>query len=110
MRLERLVPRLRVARGFVARAVGLLGVARLDDDEGLWLARCSAIHTFGMRMTIDAVFVDRHARVIAVATLKPWRWAARAEACAVLELAAGRACALGLLPGLVLTSTPDDRA
>jgi uncharacterized membrane protein (UPF0127 family) len=110
MRIERLVPRLRVARSFAARAVGLLGKTRLADDEGLWLGRCSAIHTFGMRMAIDVVFIDRHSQVVGVATVKPWRWAARIDARAVLELAAGRADALGLVPGLILTSTPDARA
>lgn len=48
----------RLARGFRAR---LFGLARLDREEagsGLFLPRCSSVHTFGMRFPLDLYFVD----------------------------------------------------
>ena len=49
---------LQVAAGFFPRLLGLIGRDRLEKDEGLWMARCSAIHTFWMRFPIDVVFLD----------------------------------------------------
>ena len=36
-----------------------MGRGRLENNEGLWMARCKAIHTFFMRFPIDVVFLDR---------------------------------------------------
>jgi len=36
---------------------GLLKHAGLAPGEGLWIAPCEAIHTFGMRFPIDVVFL-----------------------------------------------------
>lgn len=50
--------RARLARGFRAR---LFGLARLDREgagSGLFLPRCSSVHTFGMRFPLDLYFVD----------------------------------------------------
>jgi len=72
------------------RAKGLLGRAGIASDEGVLLTPAPAIHTFFMRFPIDAVFVDRDMRVVGVASrLRPWRWARRPRARAVLELSAG---------------------
>lgn len=46
------------ASNFISRLKGLIGRARLGQDEGLWMARCRAIHTFWMRFPIDVVFLD----------------------------------------------------
>lgn len=51
------------ARGFFSRLKGLLGKPIFVDGEGLWMARCRAIHTFGMRFPIDVVFLDRESIV-----------------------------------------------
>lgn len=62
------------AVGFVSRFLGLMGRDRLEKDEGLWMARCRAIHTFWMRFPIDVVFVDRDFIVTrAVKGLRPFR-------------------------------------
>jgi len=50
---------LKEAAGFFQRLVGLMGRGRLENNEGLWMARCRAIHTFCMRFSIDVVFLDR---------------------------------------------------
>jgi uncharacterized membrane protein (UPF0127 family) len=48
------------------RAVGLLGTAKLDADEGLWLEPCSAVHTIDMRTPVDIVLLNAAHRVLAV--------------------------------------------
>ncbi|MCL6595191.1 MAG: DUF192 domain-containing protein [Firmicutes bacterium] len=84
-----------------SRMVGLLGRTSLEPDEGLWLEPCNAVHALGMRMAIDAVYLDREGRVLrVVAPLRPWRLGPLVlRARAVLELAAGAAEAAGVTPG-----------
>jgi len=50
---------LKEAAGFFQRLVGLRGRGRLENHGGLWMARCTAIHTFWMRFPLDVVFLDR---------------------------------------------------
>ena len=84
--------RCEVAAGPVSRARGLLGRNGLAPGEGLLLRPTFSIHTFFMRFPIDAVFIDRGGRVVAVVRrLRPWRAATRLRARAVLELGAGEA-------------------
>jgi uncharacterized membrane protein (UPF0127 family) len=85
------------------RMRGLLGRSALPEDEGLLLRPAPSIHTWFMRFPIDAVFLDRDLRVIATASeVRPWRFAARRGARAVLELAAGEAARRGIRPGMQL--------
>lgn len=83
------------ARDIWARMRGLLGRDSLDSDRALWISPCNSIHTFFMRFSIDAVFVDDDLVVRKVVRgLSPWRlvppvWRARS----VFELAAGQASA-----------------
>jgi uncharacterized protein len=84
----------------VTRLKGLLGRSGLGANEGLLLKPAPAIHTFFMRFPIDAVFVDRDMRVVGVEPeLRPWRWARRKRARAVLELSAGESERRGLRIG-----------
>lgn len=73
------------------RAIGYLGRRTVDAGEGLWFDRCSAIHTLGLRVRIDVVFMDAEQTVIRV--ISP---ASRnriihggARSAAVLELGSG---------------------
>ncbi len=92
--------RLRIATTFVQQARGLLWRAPLRETDALLIPGCRAVHTCGMRYSIDVVFLDATGRVLAVAAgLVPWRFARRRRASAVLELAAGRAAQLGFVPG-----------
>jgi len=93
------------ATGPIARMVGLLGRTRMRADEGMWFDRCSSIHTLGMRMTIDVVFLDEEGVVVAVeAAVKPHRpWVAARGARSVLELAEGNAARQGIAKGMRLT-------
>lgn len=86
---------------FFERFIGLLGRPRVRADEGLWIERCSAIHTIGMRATIDVVFVDSNSCV--VATHSNVRTFSLALTCArakhTIELGGGALKSCDLLPG-----------
>lgn len=57
-----------LASSWVSRMVGLLRHDRLADAEGLIFPGCYSIHTFGMRFAIDAIFIDRQWRIVALKT------------------------------------------
>jgi uncharacterized membrane protein (UPF0127 family) len=79
-----------VAGTSASRKKGLLGVDGLPSGAGLWIAPCEAIHTFGMRMPIDVIFLDRELRVCKLACgVRPWRLSISLKAHSVLELEAG---------------------
>lgn len=72
---------------FVERMLGLLARKKLINDEGLLITPCSSVHTFGMKYTIDVVFLDKELTIVKlVKSLKPWRMAASNTSCIVLEL------------------------
>jgi len=73
-----------------ARMKGWLGRRRLDSGEALWLTPCRAVHTLGMRMPIDVVFLDAWGAVVRIVpALVPGRAVCCLHAASVLELAAG---------------------
>jgi uncharacterized protein len=76
----------------------------LADDEAMWFDWCSAVHTMGMRVAIDVVFLDREGTVIRlVSPAQPWcPWIGARGACNVLELAAGACARIGIEPGMRL--------
>jgi uncharacterized protein len=89
---------LEVARSARARRRGLLG---RDGIEGaLLLTPASAVHTLGMRFTIDVAYLDRTLRVVAVRTMRPGRIGLpRPGARHVLETEAGAMSRWGIRPG-----------
>ena len=79
-----------VEKSFWGKAKGWLGRRQAAPGEGLLLEGCASIHTFGMRFSLDVLFLDRSFRVLkTVRNLKPWRAAACSGAWGVLELPAG---------------------
>ena len=83
-----------VAESFAERARGLIGRTGLVHGTGMLILKCNCIHTFFMRFSIDATFLDRQGRVVRVVrNIRPWRfwiWGGwRADR--VLETAAGGA-------------------
>jgi uncharacterized membrane protein (UPF0127 family) len=75
-----------------SRLRGLLGrkPLRADAQQALWLVPCGGIHTFGMRYSLDVVFLDRAGRVLACRqNVRPWRMRACRGAWQTVELAAG---------------------
>jgi uncharacterized membrane protein (UPF0127 family) len=103
-----LAGRVRRADGWLERTLGFLPRARIDPDEGLWFARCRAVHTLGMRVRLDIVFLDRDGRVLRIAAaVPPGRWhVGEPGADAVAEFAAGFAAARALAVGAVLVLEP----
>lgn len=82
--------RISVAGTSALRKQGLLGLEKLGEGAGIWLAPCEAIHTFGMRIPIDVIFLDRELRVKkAVPGLPPRRIAVAFSAYSVLEIESG---------------------
>jgi 3-hydroxybutyryl-CoA dehydrogenase len=75
----------RVARSPLARLLGLAGLREPPAGAGLLLPRTRSIHTFGMRFTLDLVWLDRAGRVVKIdRAVSPCRvrvcWAAHAVA------------------------------
>lgn len=80
-----------LATSLLDRMRGLLGKRSLPPGQGLLLRPCKGIHTFFMKFPIDAVFLDKENRVIAVYnSLQPNHMTSIHRAAhAVLELPAG---------------------
>ncbi|OGL59827.1 MAG: hypothetical protein A3J27_14425 [Candidatus Tectomicrobia bacterium RIFCSPLOWO2_12_FULL_69_37] len=96
----RLASRVEVADAFFPRLLGLMGRA-LGEGEGLYIAPCASIHTFFMRVPIDAAFLDEEGRAVALfhalAPGRVTRWVPGARG--VLELPAGTLAARGFREG-----------
>jgi uncharacterized membrane protein (UPF0127 family) len=73
------------------RRRGLLKHTGLEPGEGLWIAPCEAVHTFGMKFEIDVVYLDKKKRVLKIReSMKLRRLSACLRAHSVLELPAGQ--------------------
>jgi uncharacterized protein len=71
---EVLAERAMVAETPLARFVGLQGKKLLPPKSGLVLMPNNSIHTFFMRIRIDAIFVSQYGEVVKVGRkLQPWR-------------------------------------
>lgn len=96
-----LADRAELASSFLSRFVGLMGRKHLAFGQGLHIVPCNSIHTFFMRIPIDALFLDAQGAVVRLLpALPPWRitglyFGARS----VLELPAGTASGSGTLEG-----------
>jgi uncharacterized membrane protein (UPF0127 family) len=78
------------ANTVLKRMVGLLNRGKLEKGEGLLLDRCHGIHTFGMRFSIDVLFLDKDFCVIrAVKALPPLRTCIVKKSVYVLEVPVG---------------------
>jgi uncharacterized membrane protein (UPF0127 family)/CheY-like chemotaxis protein len=89
-----------LADGPLARLRGLIGREGLPAGEGLLLGSAPRIHTAFLRFSIDALFLDRELRVLAIATrVRPWRIVSRRRARGVLQLAAGESARCGVQVG-----------
>ncbi len=88
---------------FYSRAKGLLAFSELGDQQGMLFENCKGVHMFGMRFSIDVIFLDSQGNVVkCVRNLAPWRVAFSARAQTTLEVAEGRINALGIRPGINL--------
>ena len=73
------------------QTIGLLGRDALEADSGLWLEPCNSVHTFGMRFSIDVLFLNRKGVAIKTAhRIVPYRIAGLLfQAHIVVELPSG---------------------
>jgi len=103
-----LAQHVRHAANAFSRLRGLLGTRSLAPGHALWLRPCSSIHTLGMRYAIDALFLDKHSKVVKAAQgIRPQRlcWAPLSTR-SVLELPAGVIAQTGVAIGDVLEFSP----
>jgi uncharacterized protein len=69
-----LADKARIANNFFSRLIGLLNRSSLNPGEALIIYPSNSIHSFFMRFTFDAVFLDRNRQVIAlIPSFKPFR-------------------------------------
>lgn len=90
----------RLADNFWRRLKGLLGTNSLPDRHGLIIKPCSSVHTFGMRYSIDVLFMDgNHCIIKIVENMPPGKGSMAAGSKYVIELPAGTAretaCSVG---------------
>ena len=73
------------------RMVGLLATPHPDANLACWLVPCNAIHTFGMKYAIDALFLNKKNKIVAIKrNLKPNRFSPIVRgAHSVVELVSG---------------------
>lgn len=85
------IARVQLALTFGRRCSGLLGRAPPGPGYAMYLAPCSAVHTWGMRFALDLIFVARDGRLVRVVPgVRPWRMVRGGRrAWGVLELQAG---------------------
>lgn len=55
-----------VADTSAKRRTGLLKHTSLPPGEGLWIAPCEGVHTWGMKFPIDVVFLSKKRQVIKI--------------------------------------------
>lgn len=76
-----------VAQTVISRLLGLSHLDYCEAGEGLLIPRCSAVHTFGMRFTLDLLFLDRSLRPLRRAVdVGPGRFICHSGSWAVLEV------------------------
>ncbi len=91
-----------IADTFWSRFKGLMLRKSLPAGRGLFLKKTNSIHMCFMRFPIDAVYFDKHGKVVKVVSdLPPWIGISvcfRAKDC--LEMKAGEAKRLGIAVGM----------
>ena len=89
-----LADRAGVANTSKARRTGLLKHQSLEPGDGLWIAPCEAVHTFGMKFPIDVLYLNKKRKVIKIReNMVRSRVSFCLRAHSVLELPAGTCAA-----------------
>lgn len=92
--------RVKVARRFVERAIGVGCNPSWLQFDVLWLPQCRAVHGLGVCRSIDVVFTDETGVVVRVlASWRPGRIAWHRQAAHVWEMSAGSAALRGICRG-----------
>ena len=88
------------------RRSGLKNLPALPSDAGLGIAPCEALHAFGMRIAIDALFLDKDFRVRKIRSgFARRKLAVCMRAYSLLELAPGVAADVSTRVGAQLEFT-----
>lgn len=84
---------IKIADNFFTRLKGLMGKteAQIKDMGGLLIKPCGQIHTFGMKASIDVIYVDKKYKIVQMnKKIKPRKCCRRVKgAYAVIELPPG---------------------
>ncbi|MGI6685614.1 MAG: DUF192 domain-containing protein [Bacillota bacterium] len=92
--------KIKYAGSFFLRLKGLLFCKSLSPGEGLFLDPCSSVHSFGMKIIIDVVFLDEKFRVLKIVPqMKANQVVSQKRARYVLELKEGTISKLGISVG-----------
>jgi len=95
-----LADRADIADTSAKRRTGLLKHTSLEPGEGLWIAPCEGVHTFGMKFPIDVIFLSRKKQVLKTRpAMVKRRIAFSLRAYSVLELPAGTLAETGTVAG-----------
>ena len=82
------------------RLIGLSKHSGLEPGEGLWIAPCEGVHTFGMKFPIDVIFLSKKKVVLKTRPdMGKRRLALSLRAYSVLELPAGILAETGTIAG-----------
>lgn len=92
-----LTQKVALADNVLARSAGLLGTTQPDPDKALYLVPCKAVHTYGMKYSLDLVFLDTQGKVVKVVeNLRPNQ---------MTSLVPGANCALEFSPNTLAAGT-----
>lgn len=110
---EVLFNRTRVAASFKDRFKGLIGKESIQSDEALFFDKCSSVHMFGMRFSIDVIYLNRQSEIIKIVSkLSPWSFSLFPKASSLIEVRAGQCQKMGLEIGdrLILKEVKNDQS
>ena len=93
--------KIKIAKSFFSRFMGLMGKESLPRETGLLIAPCQSIHMMFMRFSIDAVYIDKNFVIKKIVrNLKTWTgFSICINAWGVIEINAGEAERLNLKVG-----------
>ena len=103
---EEIARRCCLADRFFARLKGLLGKEFMPEGDGLLIVPCSSVHTIGMKISIDIVFLSSDLQVLhIIEDTRPGKVCPLVRGSSlVLELPDGRIKRCGLKSGDFLTA------
>ena len=93
--------RIKLVDSWSGRLRGYLGRPEPQPGEGMLLARCNAVHMYGMDFPLDLIFLDGNGGVVStVENLRPWKRTRRIEGARfALEVPTGVVVASGTQVG-----------
>lgn len=96
-----------IADSFFSRLKGLLGKKGMSDEEGLIIWPCSSVHTIGMKISIDVLFLSKENEIVyLIENMAPGRISPHIKKSKyVVELHAGKAARSDVTLGSFLSVT-----